>query len=156
MSAQMIPAARRFVLKLAAATLLTAPLAGCLGGEEFQRGYLIDERAVNQVKKGMSGDQVLQTLGTPSTVSTVGNKSWYYISQVSKRTFQFMGESVVDQRVTAVYFDKGLRVERVALYGIQDGKVFDFISRTTPTGGEDVSFIGQIFKGQTSFNPLGS
>jgi outer membrane protein assembly factor BamE (lipoprotein component of BamABCDE complex) len=102
----------------------------------------------------MSGDQVLQTLGTPSTVSTVGNKSWYYISQISKRTFQFMGESVVDQRVTAVYFDKGLRVERVALYGIQDGKVFDFISRTTPTGGEDVSFIGQIMKGDTKYSPF--
>ena len=63
---------------------------------------------------------------------------------------------MVDQRVTAVYFDRGLRVERVALYGLQDGKVFDFISRTTPTGGEDVSFIGQIFKGTTSFNPFGS
>lgn len=146
--------ARRFVLKLAAATLLAMPLAGCLGGEEFQRGYLLDERAVNQVRKGMSGDQVLQTLGTPSTVSTVGNKSWYYISQVSKRTFQFMGESVVDQRVTAVYFDKGLRVERVALYGLQDGKVFDFISRTTPTGGEETSFIGQIMKGDTKYNPF--
>jgi outer membrane protein assembly factor BamE (lipoprotein component of BamABCDE complex) len=146
--------ARRFALKVAAAALFAMPLAGCLGGEEFQRGYLIDERAVMQVKKGMSGEQVLQTLGTPSTVSTVGNKSWYYISQVSKRTFQFLGENVVDQRVTAVYFDKGLRVERVALYGIQDGKVFDFISRTTPTGGEESSFIGQIMKGDTKYNPL--
>jgi outer membrane protein assembly factor BamE (lipoprotein component of BamABCDE complex) len=153
MTPHLILSARRFVLKIAAASLLAAPLAGCLGGEEFQRGYLIDERAVHQVKKGMSGEQVLQTLGTPSTVSTVGNKSWYYISQVSKRTFQFMGESVVDQRVTAVYFDKGLRVERVALYGLQDGKVFDFISRTTPTGGEDVSFIGQIMKGDTKYSP---
>jgi outer membrane protein assembly factor BamE (lipoprotein component of BamABCDE complex) len=146
--------ARRFVLKLAAAAALALPLAGCLGGEEFQRGYLLDERAVMQVKKGMSGEQVLQTLGTPSTVSTVGNKSWYYISQVSKRTFQFMGENVVDQRVTAVYFDKGLRVERVALYGLQDGKVFDFITRTTPTGGQETSFIGQIMKGDTKYNPL--
>ncbi|HEV2557252.1 MAG TPA: outer membrane protein assembly factor BamE [Microvirga sp.] len=156
MTSYLVHPARRFALTLAAATMLALPLAGCLGGEEFQRGYLLDERAVSQVRKGMNAEQVLQTLGTPSTVSTVGNRNWYYISQVSKRRFQFLGESVVDQRVTAVYFDKGLRVERVALYGIQDGKVFDFISRTTPTGGEDVSFIGQIFKGQTSFNPLGS
>lgn len=156
MTRHLIRSARRFVLKLTAASLLVAPLGACLGGEEFQRGYLIDERAVNQVKKGMRAEQVLQTLGSPSTVSTVGNRNWYYISQTSKRTFQFLGESVVDQRVTAVYFDKGLRVERVALYGLQDGKVFDFISRTTPTGGEDVSFIGQIFKGTTNFNPFGS
>ena len=43
----------------------------------------------------------------------------------------------------------------MALYGLQDGKVFDFISRTTPAGGEESSFLGQIFKGMTSFNPFG-
>jgi outer membrane protein assembly factor BamE (lipoprotein component of BamABCDE complex) len=125
-------------------------------GEEFHRGYLTDERAVAQVRKGMSGDQVLQTLGTPSTVSTVGNRNWYYISQKSRRTFQFMGEQVVDQRVTAVYFDNNLRVERVALYGLQDGQVFDFISRTTPSGGQESSFLGQILRGTNTFNPFGS
>jgi outer membrane protein assembly factor BamE (lipoprotein component of BamABCDE complex) len=124
-------------------------------GEEFHRGYLVDERAVSQVKKGMSADQVLQTLGTPSTVSTVGNRNWYYISQKSRRTLQFMGEQVVDQQVTAVYFDSNLRVERIALYGLQDGRVFDFISRTTPAGGEESSFLGQIFRGVNNFNPFG-
>ena len=143
-----------FLVRLAAAALLGSTLAGCIG-EEFQRGYLVDERAVNQVRKGMSADQVLQTLGSPSTVSTVGNKNWYYISQTATRTLQFMNEKVVDQRVTAVYFDKNLKVERVALYGIQDGKVFDFISRTTPAGGEEQSFVGQILKGTTGFNPFG-
>jgi outer membrane protein assembly factor BamE (lipoprotein component of BamABCDE complex) len=139
---------------MAALAILATPLAGCLGGEEFQRGYMLDERAVRQVSRGMNAEKVLETLGTPSTVSTVGNKSWYYISQRSRRTFQFAGETVVDQRVTAVYFDRNLRVERVALYGLREGRVFDFLSRTTPTGGQDQSFIGQIFKGSTTFNPL--
>ncbi len=141
-------------VRLAAAAFLGLSAAGCMIGEEFQHGYLIDERLVAQVKPGMGPEQVLQTLGSPSTVSTVGNKSWYYISQVSRRPVAFMSERVVDQRVTAVYFDKNLRVERVALYGLQDGRVFDFLSRTTPSGGEEQSFLGQIFKGNTSFNPL--
>ncbi|MEZ0170547.1 outer membrane protein assembly factor BamE [Microvirga sp. TS319] len=144
------------LVRLATATFLATSVAACTMGEEFARGYQLDENAVNQVKKGMSADQVLQTLGTPSTVSTVGNKSWYYISQKSRRTFQFMSETVVDQRVTAVYFDGNLRVERVGLYGIQDGKVFDFISRTTPSGGAETSFLGQILKGTNSFNPFGT
>ena len=143
------------LLRLAVAAALAASVAGCTMGEEFQRGYLLDERAVAQVQPGMSADQVLQTLGTPSTVSTVGNQDWYYISQRSQRRVQFMGDSIVDQRVTAVYFNKSLKVERVALYGLQDGKIFDFISRTTPTGGGDQNFLGQIFKGVTKFNPLG-
>jgi outer membrane protein assembly factor BamE (lipoprotein component of BamABCDE complex) len=67
-----------------------------------------------------------------------------------------MNETVVDQRVTAVYFDNNLRVERVGLYGIQDGQVFDFISRTTPAGGQETSFLGQILRGTNNFNPFGS
>lgn len=145
------------LVRLATATFLASSVAACNGvGEEFQRGYVVDEQAISQVRKGMSAEQVLQTLGTPSTVSTVGNRNWYYISQKSRRSLQFMGEQVVDQRVTAVYFDKGLRVERVALYGLQDGRVFDFISRTTPAGGEESSFIGQLFRGVGSFNPFGT
>jgi outer membrane protein assembly factor BamE (lipoprotein component of BamABCDE complex) len=142
------------LVRLATATFLASTVAGCLGGEEFHRGYVVDERSLGQVRKGMSAEQVLQTLGTPSTVSTVGNRNWYYISQKSQRTFQFLGEQVVDQRVTAVYFDKNLKVERTALYGLQDGQVFDFISRTTPAGGQETSFLGQILRGTNSFNPF--
>ncbi|WP_112663578.1 outer membrane protein assembly factor BamE [Microvirga flavescens] len=144
------------VARLAAAAFLASPLLACSSvGEDFQRGYIVDEKALATVKKGMSADQVLQTLGTPSTVSTVGNKNWYYISQKSRRNLQFLGETVVEQQVTAVYFDNGLKVERVALYGLQDGKVFDFISRSTPSGGEEASFIGQLFRGTNNFNPFG-
>lgn len=139
---------------LVAAVLLGASVAGCTMGEEFQKGYLIDTQLLGQVKPGMNAEQVLQILGTPSTVSTVGNKSWYYISQTQRRSFQFQKPSVVDQRVTAVYFNQGFRVERVALYGIQDGKIFDFISRTTPAGGQEQNFVGQLFRGLTNWNPL--
>ena len=140
------------LVRLASAAVLGLSVAACVG-EEFHRGYLVDQSALAQVKPGMSAEQVLQTLGTPSTVSTVGNKNWYYISQTSRRRLQFMRESVVDQRVTAVYFNQNLKVERTALYGIQDGRIFDFVARTTPAGGADQSFLHQLFKGLGSFVP---
>ena len=137
--------------KLALAGALALAAAGCTIGEDFQHGYLIDERSVAQVTPGKSAEQVLQILGTPSTVSTVGNKSWYYISQNTRRTLLFLPDSLEDQRVTAVYFNGGFKVERVALYGLQDGKVFDLISRTTPTSGGEQAFLGQLFRGLTKF-----
>lgn len=137
----------------AAAIVLIGALAGCSIGEELHRGYVIDERAVAQVKPGIGPEEVLKLLGTPSTVSTVGNKTWYYISQTSSRTLQFMGESVTDQRVTAVYFTPGFKVERIALYGIQDGRVFDFISRRTEAGGQEANFLTQLFRGLGTFVP---
>ena len=129
-------------------------LSGCIT-EEIRHGYVLDQAALAAVKPGMSAEQVLQTLGTPSTVSTVGNKSWYYISQSATRTVMFLGESIQDQKVTAVYFNAGLKVERVALYGIQDGRVFDFIQRTTPTSGADRAFLSQLFRGLTRYEPFG-
>ncbi len=52
-----------------------------------------------------------------------------------------MPYEVKDQRVIAVYFDKDRRVKRLANYGLRDGKVFDFISQTTPTGGQEVNYL---------------
>jgi outer membrane protein assembly factor BamE (lipoprotein component of BamABCDE complex) len=52
-----------------------------------------------------------------------------------------MKPHITDQRIFAVYFDTGNRVVRIANYGMQDGRVFDFVSRTTPTGGTEESFL---------------
>ena len=46
----------------------------------------------------------------------------------------------------AVYFDKDRRVERLANYGLKDGKVFDFMSQTTPTGGQELNYLRNVFK----------
>ena len=149
---------RRLVSSLARLVLLGVigtGVSGCIG-EDIRHGYQIDQAALATVKPGMSAEQVLQILGTPSTVSTVGNKSWYYISQNTRRTVLFLGERVEDQKVTAVYFNGAFKVERVALYGLQDGKVFDFIERTTPTSGQDRAFLSQLFRGLTRYEPFGS
>jgi outer membrane protein assembly factor BamE (lipoprotein component of BamABCDE complex) len=141
--------------RLAVIGLVGVGISGCIG-EDLRHGYQIDQAALATVKPGMSAEQVLQILGSPSTVSTVGNKSWYYITQNTRRTVLFLGEQVEDQKVTAVYFNAGFKVERVALYGLQDGKVFDFIERTTPTSGADRAFLSQLFRGLTRYEPFGS
>jgi outer membrane protein assembly factor BamE (lipoprotein component of BamABCDE complex) len=118
---------------------------GCFG-ETFQRGYVLPDGALQQVPLGASQEQVLIVLGTPSTVATVSGEAFYYISQRAERSFSFMPPKVVDQRVIAVYFDNDRKVKRVAEYGLKDGKIFDFISRTTPTGGADLSLLNGLFR----------
>jgi outer membrane protein assembly factor BamE (lipoprotein component of BamABCDE complex) len=122
---------------------LALPLGGCFG-ETFQRGYVLPDGALEQIKLGASQEQVLIVLGTPSTVATVSGEAFYYISQTAQRAVSFLPTTITDQRVVAIYFDKDRRVERVAAYGVKDGKVFDFVSRTTPTAGSDLSLIRQL------------
>jgi outer membrane protein assembly factor BamE (lipoprotein component of BamABCDE complex) len=138
--------------KLALAAALSLSLAGCVGYDgDLQHGYVADERLLEQVKMGSSAEQVLVVLGTPSTTSTVGGAAWYYISQKTSQTLAFQQPSIVEQRIFAVYFDKKKKVERIANYGLQDGQVFDFISRTTPTAGAESSFIAGAMKNLLRF-----
>jgi outer membrane protein assembly factor BamE (lipoprotein component of BamABCDE complex) len=123
-------------------------LAGCGGfNETLQRGYVLQEGALEQIPVGASQEQVLIVLGTPSTVATVSGEAFYYISQKAERAAAFLPHEIKDQRVIAVYFDKDRRVERLANYGLKDGKVFDFLSQTTATGGQDLSYLRNLFKG---------
>jgi outer membrane protein assembly factor BamE (lipoprotein component of BamABCDE complex) len=130
---------------VAAVVALGLTLGGCFS-ETYQRGYIVPDGALEQIPVGSTQEQVLIVLGTPSTVATVSGEAFYYISQRAERAIAFMPQTVTDQRVVAVYFDKNRRVERLANYGMKDGKVFDYISRTTPTGGRDVAYINAMFK----------
>ena len=125
---------------LAFAIAAAMTLLGC-GGETFQRGYVLPEGALEQIPLGASQEQVLLVLGTPSTVATVSGEAFYYISQKAQREISFMRTKVTDQRVIAVYFDRDRKVQRLAEYGMKDGKIFDFVSRTTPTSGNDLSLV---------------
>jgi outer membrane protein assembly factor BamE (lipoprotein component of BamABCDE complex) len=142
------PERRRWmsVARTVAAVLTLGLLVGGCLSETYQRGYIVPEGALEQLPIGSSQEQVLIVLGTPSTVATVSGEAFYYISQRTERGAYFLHQNVVDQRVIAVYFDRQRRVERLANYGLKDGKVFDFISRTTPTSGREVTFINAMFK----------
>ncbi|WP_100382204.1 outer membrane protein assembly factor BamE [Bradyrhizobium canariense] len=135
----------------AAIALMCATLGGCLTGEQFQKGYILPQGALEQIPIGASQDQVLIVMGTPSTVATLDGEVFYYISQRAERRLAFMNEKITDQRVIAIYFDKNRQVRRLANYGMQDGKIFDFISRTTPTSGQELSYLAPLFK-LISFN----
>jgi outer membrane protein assembly factor BamE (lipoprotein component of BamABCDE complex) len=132
---------RRIAVPVAAALALSA----CQSVSTTQvRGYMPSEDAIGQITPGSSQEQVMIVLGTPTTTATVSGEVYYYISQTEKRTMRFMKPSVTDRRVVAVYFDKDRKVASVANYGLQDGVVFDFISRKTPTTGTERSLVGQM------------
>ncbi len=151
----------RTMLTLAVALTAGLGLAGCgatggAGGlgsiaETSQHGYVVSPTALEQVPPGSSKEQVLIALGSPSTTANYGNDVYYYISQTRERPVAFMPEKVIGQRVVAVYFNDKDQVDHVANYGLKDGKVFDFISRTTPTGGSDQSFLQQVLAGVVGF-----
>jgi len=145
---QRLPQSRRAVPVLIALAAFAFLVGGCGGTftQVYQRGYVLPEGALEQIPMGAAQEQVLIVLGTPSTVATVSGEAFYYISQRGEQSYAFMPQKVIEQRVVAVYFDKNRRVERLADYGLKDGKVFDFVSRTTPTSGQELSYLNYLFR----------
>ena len=154
MSFRTMKRARLRPVLAALALAATVSLGGCESFTQvYQRGYVLPEGALEQVPLGATQDQVLIVLGTPSTVATVSGEVFYYISQRAEQKLAFMPQTVTNQRVIAVYFDKQRRVQRIANYGLKDGRVFDFVARTTPSGGTELNYLNYIF---SITKPIGS
>jgi outer membrane protein assembly factor BamE (lipoprotein component of BamABCDE complex) len=130
---------------LAAAALLSLALTGCVE-QITKHGHQFQDNDLQQVSSGMSQDQVRNTLGTPTTTATVGaGSAFYYISSTSGQT-SFFKAVEKDRKVVAVYFSPMGSVDRIAQYGIKDGKVFDYAKAQTPTPAKDENILKALFR----------
>ena len=119
-------------------------LAGCVSIVD-SRGHSTDEADFKQVIIGQSReDDVAAILGTPSTRSTYGDNSWYYISEKIE-TVGMLPPAVTDQQIVAVRFDANHVVTAIDHYTIADAKNVQNVSKTTPTEGHDFSVMEQLF-----------
>jgi len=132
---------------LAAAALVLAIATGGCSEQITKHGFLFRETDIAQVQPGMGQEQVKLILGSPTTTTTYGNGSAYYYISSTERQSAFLKPTEVDRQVLAVYFTSTAQVDHVANYGLKDGKVFDFVSRTTPApGGKESGILQQLFR----------
>ncbi len=126
-------------------------VTGC-ARETYHRGYKISPPMIEQVNKGMTSQEAREFLGSPSLVSDLGGKAFYYISSTFEKRVPF-GEKEIDRQVIALYFsDKNDKVVRVAHYGIKDGVIVDHTTETTHKSGGDINILQQIFSNIGRFN----
>jgi outer membrane protein assembly factor BamE (lipoprotein component of BamABCDE complex) len=126
-----------------AATVLTA---GC-STTTLKHGQHYTAAELQQIQPGMSQDEVRMALGSPATTSTVNSGTAYYYIASTRTQTAFLDPKEVDRKVVAVYFTPVGSVERIAQYGIKDGKVFDFVSRQTPSATQsDENLLKMLFR----------
>src|SRR5260221_12753673 len=97
----------RSALGLVCVLALGLGLGGCVGYDgDFDRGYIADQRTMEQVQIGSTTKpQALALMGTPSTTSTAGGGAWYYIGRKMQRSLAFMPATLTDHNVIARHFD---------------------------------------------------
>lgn len=87
---------------------------------------------------------VLARLGNPSTTGVFEKEVWYYMSSVQER-LAYLKPRNNERNITAVVFDENGGVQAVAEYGLEDGRMVNFVGRETPTRGRELSVLEQIF-----------
>jgi outer membrane protein assembly factor BamE (lipoprotein component of BamABCDE complex) len=132
------------ILLLAPGTSLAQ--AGC-SPLTTTHGHQFQASALPPTQPGKTADAERMALGTPATTSTiVGGNSYYYISSTETQN-AFFKPTEVDRKVLAIYFNQTGTVDRVAHYGMKDGKIFDYVKRQTPSFVKDQTLLQQIFRG---------
>jgi outer membrane protein assembly factor BamE (lipoprotein component of BamABCDE complex) len=142
---------RRSRVKLLSFALVALALAACQPTID-QRGNLPDKSKVAEIEPGVTTkEMVSQILGTPSSVSTFSDRTWYYISRRTEQT-AFFDPEVLDQQVVVVAFDDGGVVRDVQHLNLADGRPVEMASRETPSAGKELGFIEQLIGNLGKFN----
>ncbi len=133
------------------ALLTTAMLATACSAKVDNRGYVSTGDIKTMVAVGQTRDEVLTNLGSPSSQSTFGNETWYYISSRKEATAFFKPE-VVKQDVTRIEFDTEGMVSKVETFNEESREDVAITKRTTPTEGHRLGFIEQLLGNIGRFN----
>jgi outer membrane protein assembly factor BamE (lipoprotein component of BamABCDE complex) len=134
------------------AVLAALGLAAC-AAQISTHGHRLDAAALARIEPGQSSQgDVIQLLGSPSSLATFDDRTWYYVSQRTER-HSFYYESVVSQDVVAIVFDDQGTVSHVDRHDLNGARDIDLVDRETPTAGNELTVLEQFLGNIGRFNP---
>lgn len=130
---------RKSLLAVAAAVILTACAA-----EVHIRGNKVEDDMLAQIKPGQQNrDQIVEMLGSPTSVAVFDSSTLLYISQRTQ-TVTFHAPEVLSRTVVAFRFDDSGILQEVAKLDLEDGRPVEPVERTTPTPGRQFTLLQQL------------
>lgn len=138
-------------LFLIASALILSGLTSACTPTKVNRGNLVEDFRMQEVTVGISTkNNVLRSLGSPTTIAPFDDNVWYYLGQKMEKKGIF-DPKVVDERVVVVAFDEEGIVQ--TMEELDTNRVaFPKSREKTPTGGNDVTVMEQILGNVGRFN----
>lgn len=108
-------------------------------------GYAPVQEELDQIRVGLdTRGSVRRKVGRPGSAGIFTDEGWYYVStQIEHYTYN--EPKVIDRRVVAITFDQQDTVAAISEYGLEDGKIIDLETETTPTYGRQLTILEQAF-----------
>ena len=131
----------RAVLLSAAVTGMVAACAPVIRSH----GYAPLDEEIAEIRVGQdTRGSVQRKIGRPGSTGIFTDEGWYYVAtQIEHYTYH--EPKVIDRRVVAVVFDQTDVVAAVNEYGLEDGRIVDLETKTTPTYGRQLTVLEQAF-----------
>ena len=121
---------------------------------EISRGAELKQANIDRITPESNKGDVINVLGSPSSKSSFGDETWYYI--YNKREQKIFGrDNVLAQEVLAVTFGKNEKVSDVKLYDKDAMNNVDISDKKTPTAGHEMTVIEQVLGNVGKFNKDG-
>ena len=134
-------------MKRVAGLVLAAMLGGAVAGcapVVRNHGYAPDDELLTEITAGQdTRGSVRRKIGRPSTTGVFTDAGWYYVSTTIEQDM-YKAPKVSGRRVVAVEFDTNDVVAAVNVYGVEEGRIIDLQTRTTPTHGRKLTILQQV------------
>jgi outer membrane protein assembly factor BamE (lipoprotein component of BamABCDE complex) len=109
------------------------------------RGNRPDLERVAEITPGEhSRELVEEILGSPSIKSSFGQETWFYVSSKTE-TVVFLEPEVKERLVLSIRFDDEGVVKFINQLGLEDGHKIEIVERISPTVGNELTLMDQIF-----------
>jgi outer membrane protein assembly factor BamE (lipoprotein component of BamABCDE complex) len=142
----------RSLVQLGAALMMLS--AGACGPKVDSKGYVQNQDWKSLQVGKSTRDDVMNTFGSPSSRSSFGEETWYYVS-ARKETTAFFKPKTVERDTVRVVFDSAGVLGDIRVFDKESGKDVTLVGRETPTEGHTMGFFEQILSNIGRFNSAG-
>jgi len=118
-------------------------------------GNMPSEDKIAMVFKGQSKNDVLEVLGSPSTVVPLDKDTWIYMSS-EIRQIAFMAPEEIDRDVLVVKFDPEGKVSAIDKLDKEHGEQLAVAEEQTPNQEQEQGFFRKYFGGVGQYLPFGN
>lgn len=110
---------------------------------------------IKEVKVGQTQDKVRELLGSPSSVASLDENQWIYMSSTLKKV-AFFNPKIVNRDVLTIDFDKNGKVSKIVRLDEKNGADINPDKDETQSGGHNPGFFKKYFGGVGTFSPFGT
>lgn len=132
-----------FIKKISLLTTVIISLTGCVKNY-YTSGHLFEKQELAKLHQAKTKEDVEEILGSPSSVSSFGIETWFYITS-KKEQVAFFKSKIIEQNIVEISFNKDNSINTVMYYNENNAKEIKLIEEFTVSKGTDTSTMQKFF-----------